>query len=67
MASVVTDLKAVIDDDAMLMTVQNGMPWWFFQKHGSTHDGRRLETLEIDSTLETNIDQRSIMLVVSSI
>ena len=61
MASVATDLKAVLGDDTMLMTVKNGMPWWYFQKHGGTYDGRRLETLDQDGTLEANIDLKHIV------
>jgi ketopantoate reductase len=61
MAAVATDLKAVLGDETMLMTVQNGMPWWYFQKHGGTYDGRRLETLDPDGTLEANIDPKHIV------
>jgi len=52
MASVASDLKGVLGDNTMLITVQNGMPWWYFQKHGGAYDGRRLETLDPDGTLE---------------
>ena len=61
MASVASELKAVLGDDTMLMTVQNGMPWWYFQKHGGPYDGRRLETLDPDGTLEANIDPKHIV------
>src|SRR3546814_2247820 len=39
----------------MIMTVQNGLPWWYFQKHGGAFDGRRLQTLDPDGVLEANI------------
>jgi ketopantoate reductase len=61
MAAVAADLKAVLDDNTMLMTVQNGMPWWYFQKHGGPYDGRRLETLDPRGTLEANIDPKHIV------
>jgi 2-dehydropantoate 2-reductase len=61
MAAVATGLKAVLGDETMLMTVQNGMPWWYFQKHGGAYDGRRLETLDPDGTLEANIDPKHIV------
>jgi ketopantoate reductase len=61
MAAVATGLKAVLGDETMLMTVQNGMPWWYFQKHGVAYDGRRLETLDPDGTLEANIDPKHIV------
>lgn len=61
MASVASDLKGVLGDNTMLMTVQNGMPWWYFQKHGGAYDGRRLETLDPDGTLEANINPKHIV------
>src|SRR3546814_4986257 len=39
----------------MVITVQNGLPWWYFQKHGGAFDGRRLQTLDPDGVLEANI------------
>ena len=30
----------------MVMTLQNGMPWWYFQKHGGPLDGTRLMSLD---------------------
>ena len=38
-------LPALFADGAVVVTVQNGIPWWYFQKHGGPLDGRRLESL----------------------
>jgi 2-dehydropantoate 2-reductase len=30
----------------MLVTVQNGIPWWYFFKHGGPHEQRRLQSVD---------------------
>ena len=30
----------------MVVTAQNGIPWWYFLKHGGPHEGRRLESVD---------------------
>ncbi len=52
---------ALIGDDTMIVTVQNGIPWWYFHKHGGPFDGRRLETLDPDGTLSKHIDADRIV------
>ncbi len=49
-------LPALFDSDTMVVTVQNGLPWWYFQKHGGPFDGRRLETLDPDGVIESHIE-----------
>ena len=40
------DAEALLSPDTMVMTLQNGMPWWYFQKHGGPLDGTRLMSLD---------------------
>ena len=47
--------------DTMIVTVQNGIPWWYFQKHGGEHDGKPLETLDPDGILGKYIDADKIV------
>ncbi len=47
-AAVADQLPALYGPDTMVLTVQNGLPWWYFQKHGGEFDGRRLECLDPD-------------------
>ena len=35
----------------IVMTVQNGLPWWFFQGFGGEYDGRRIRALDPDGTI----------------
>ena len=54
--AVAPQIPAVTNPDTMIITVQNGIPWWYFHKHGGEFDGHRLETLDPDGTLSKYID-----------
>jgi 2-dehydropantoate 2-reductase len=45
-AAVAADVPALLDRDATILTAQNGIPWWYFFKHGGEHEGRRLESVD---------------------
>ena len=37
---------AMLGPETMIVTVQNGMPWWYFHKLGGAYDGHRLKSLD---------------------
>lgn len=43
---VVDRLKPLLGPDTAVVTAANGVPWWYFYKHGGPLDGRRLETVD---------------------
>ena len=45
------DAEALLGPHTMVMTLQNGMPWWYFQKHGGPLDGTRLMSLDARGVL----------------
>jgi ketopantoate reductase len=47
--------------DTMIVTVQNGIPWWYFHAHGGVHDGKTLESLDPDGVLGKYIDADKII------
>ena len=49
-------LGSVMNDDTVILPMQNGLPWWYFQKHGGEYDGRRIECLDPDGQLATHVD-----------
>jgi len=53
---VVREIDAMLEPATMIMTVQNGLPWWYFQKHGGRHDGEKLKSLDPSGILSRNID-----------
>jgi 2-dehydropantoate 2-reductase len=45
-ADVVADAPALLGAETTILTAQNGVPWWYFFKHGGAHEGRRLESVD---------------------
>lgn len=39
-ADVAADLKHLCRDDTTIVTMQNGIPWWYFHRHGGVHEGK---------------------------
>jgi len=55
------EIDGLLGAETMVMTVQNGIPWWYFQKEGGQFDGKRLESLDPDGVLADRIDADRIM------
>jgi 2-dehydropantoate 2-reductase len=58
---VAQDIHHLLGPETIVMTVQNGIPWWYFQKEGGSFDGKRLETLDPHGILSDRIDAGRIM------
>lgn len=54
-------LPALYHDDTMVVTMQNGVPWWFFQRFGGKFDGHRIAVLEADGVLSATIPVERIL------
>ena len=46
--TVAPQVKELLGPETMIVTVQNGIPWWYFHKHGGEYDGREGEGGEED-------------------
>ena len=55
------DVNALLHDDATLVTMQNGIPWWYFQRHGAIHEGRAVEAVDPGGEIARTIDPRRIV------
>ena len=40
------DLRALFGPQTMLVTMINGVPWWYFQRLGGPWEGRRLDSVD---------------------
>ncbi len=45
-AAIAPDVAAILAPQTLVLTAQNGIPWWYFFKHGGPHDGARLESVD---------------------
>jgi ketopantoate reductase len=57
----VKDIDPVLGPDTMVLTVQNGLPWWYFQKLGGKYDNQKLESLDPDGVLAKKIDANRLI------
>ncbi len=60
-AAVAADLSALVSDDTTIVTMQNGIPWWYFHKHGGEFDGRPVASADPDGTIARHIDSDRIV------
>lgn len=58
---VATELPALFGPDTIVVTTQNGIPWWYFQKHGGEFEGRRVETVDPNGTLMASVEVERIL------
>lgn len=54
-ADVAERLELLYDDVTVVVPLQNGVPWWFFQKFPGPYEGRRLQSLDPDGVIERHI------------
>jgi 2-dehydropantoate 2-reductase len=54
-------LGAALRAGGTLVTLQNGISWWYFQRHGGPLDGTRLETVDPGGVIGQHIDPASVV------
>ena len=53
-------LPAQAQDDTIVVSTQNGIPWWYFQGFGGELEGLRLERVDPGGVIAAAIDPRFI-------
>lgn len=48
-------LPALYGSETMVVTAQNGIPWWYFRKTGSEYENRQIRAVDPDGIIEKNI------------
>jgi 2-dehydropantoate 2-reductase len=61
LAGIAGQLEALYDPDTVVVPMQNGVPWWFFQRFPGQYEGLRLQTLDPDGVLEACIPAQRIV------
>ena len=57
---VAADLRHLCNADTAIVTMQNGIPWWYFQKHGE-FDGRPVQASDPDGSIGKAVDPSRII------
>ena len=60
-APVAADLARLLTGETFVLTLQNGIPWWYFHKQGGPYDGRPVRAADPDGTIAAHIDNERIV------
>jgi 2-dehydropantoate 2-reductase len=55
LADIALTLPALYDAQTIVVPAQNGIPWWYFQKHGGPYEGRRIKAVDPTGVLAEQI------------
>lgn len=59
--AVARTLKPLLGPKTMVMTVQNGIPWWYFQRLKGPYEGRRIDAVDPGGEIERYIEADRII------
>jgi 2-dehydropantoate 2-reductase len=54
-------LHPLLGPDTVVVSTQNGIPWWYFQSHGSELDGLTLERVDPGGVIANAIEPRRVV------
>lgn len=60
-ATIAPDLPRLFNPQTTIVTVQNGIPWWYFQRHGGDLEGTCLESLDPDGAINKHVPAERVL------
>jgi 2-dehydropantoate 2-reductase len=60
-AAVAADLHHVCDDATAIVTMQNGIPFWYFHRHGGALEGTPVKSADPDGSVARHIDASRVV------
>ncbi|HSB09726.1 MAG TPA: 2-dehydropantoate 2-reductase [Blastocatellia bacterium] len=54
-------LAPLIGPDTSVVSAQNGIPWWYFYRHGGEWEGTHLESVDPGSVISKNLDPARVI------
>jgi 2-dehydropantoate 2-reductase len=54
-------LRPLLGPDTVVVSTQNGIPWWYFQNYGGELDGMRLERVDPGGVISAAIEPRRVV------
>ncbi len=60
-APVVGEIRTLFGPETIVLTTQNGIPWWYFQRHGGEFEGHAVRAVDPDGILAAKIEPERIL------
>jgi 2-dehydropantoate 2-reductase len=54
-------VRPLLDDDTVVLTAMNGVPWWFFHGLGGSHEGAAVQAVDPDGRIAAAIPVRHVI------
>jgi 2-dehydropantoate 2-reductase len=58
---VAPDMRALFGPDTMVVTMQNGIPWWYFHKLAGDYEGTPVTSVDPDGIVAANIEVERVI------
>jgi 2-dehydropantoate 2-reductase len=60
-AAIAPELRHLCHADTAIVTMQNGIPWWYFHRHGGQYEGTPVRSADPDGSVGRHIDPARII------
>lgn len=60
-AAIAADIEALCHAETSIVTMQNGIPWWYFHKHGGSYEGTPVRSADPDGSIARHIDASRVI------
>ena len=65
LAPIAADVASIVTPATTVMTTQNGIPWWYFFKHGGPHEGVRLESVDPGGVIANHLPIDAVVAAIT--
>ena len=65
LAPIAAEVASIVTPSTTLMTTQNGIPWWYFFKHGGPHEGVTLESVDPGGVIARHLPIDAVVAAIS--
>ena len=60
-APVAAEVASMCHPDTVILPLQNGIPWWYFQRHGGLYEGSTVASVDPDGSTAGAIDPKRLI------
>lgn len=60
-AALAPELTPLYHEGTTIVTLQNGIPWWYFYRHGGPYEGRALDSVDPGGRIARHLDPARIL------